>query len=75
MSPENRKRIQEAVSEAGDYLKDKLTSLIGHPERNAYAHLWKGIKTEMNVDSYKDCNDSDVDVILSIVAKMRANPN
>lgn len=71
MNAENRKIVQEAVREAGDYLKDKLPALPQHQVRNSYAHLWRSIKEKMG-KTYGDCNDDDLSVILAIVAKHRS---
>ncbi len=75
MSPENAKRIQEAVAKAGDFLKDKLPPhpFDGAPRRNSYAHLWKCIKTKMG-KSYKECEDFDVEQILEIIEWNKNNP-
>lgn len=70
MSPENLKRVQEAVREAGDHLSDRLVPTVEHPERNSYAHTWKCIKEKMG-KSYKECDDSDLETILGIVKTER----
>lgn len=72
MNLENRKVVQEAVREAGDYLKGKLPDLAAHPERNPYAHLWRSIKEQMG-RTYSECDDSDVPKILGIVAWHKEN--
>lgn len=76
MTPENKKRVQDAVASAGDFLKDKLPPHAGEgaPARNSYAHLWHAIK-ERYGKSYKECNDEDVDGILQLVEHCRNNPN
>jgi hypothetical protein len=71
MNAENRKIVQEAVREAGDYLKDKLPTLPQHQVRNSYAHLWRSIKEKMG-KTYSECDDADLPHILSIVAKHRS---
>lgn len=73
MNKENIKLIQDAVKEAGDYLKDKLPEHPNHPKRNSYAHLWREVKGKMG-RTYKECNDEDVPVILETIAWFRANP-
>ncbi len=71
MSPENRKRITEAVGKAGDELKGKLPELATHPDgRNSYAHIWHAIKEKYG-HSYKECTDEQVDEILSLVEQVR----
>jgi hypothetical protein len=70
MSPENKKRIQEAVAKAGDELKEKLQPIAEHVERNAYAHLWRGIKGKFG-KSYKDCDDVQAEDILAHIEEMR----
>lgn len=71
MNAENRKIVQEAVREAGDYLKDKLPELPQHQVRNSYAHLWRSIKEKMG-KTYSDCDDDELSTILAIVAKHRS---
>jgi hypothetical protein len=73
MSPENCKRIQEAVKEAGAHLDGKLPLHPGLAKRNSYAHLWERIKSTKG-KSYKDCGDDEVDEILTIVKHYRDNP-
>lgn len=72
MNGENRKVVQAAVAEAGDYLKGKLPDLAAHPERNPYAHLWRSIKEQMG-KTYSECDDVDLPKILEIVAWHREN--
>jgi len=74
MSPDNRKRVQDAVATAGDELKGKLPPLPDHPDRNSYAHVWREIKQKFNVASYKECDDSQVEDILVLVEELRLNP-
>ena len=73
MSPENCKRVQEAVKEAGAHLEGKLPPHPGLAKRNSYAHLWERIKSKMGV-SYKECSDDQVDEVLTIVRYYRENP-
>ena len=73
MSPENCKRVQAAVKEAGDHLKDRLPPHLGLAKRNPYAHLWERIKSTKGM-SYKECDDSDVEEVLAIVEHYRNNP-
>lgn len=72
MSPENRRTIQEAVAKAGDLLKGKLQPSEEHPERNSYAHVWRAIKDRMG-KSYKDCDDGQLDEILSVIEEVELN--
>lgn len=72
MNADNKKIVQDAVREAGDYLKGKLPELATHPERNPYAHLWRSIKEQMGC-TYSECGDEDVPKILKIVAWHREN--
>lgn len=72
MNQDNKKIVQAAVTEAGDYLKDKLPDLAGKPERNPYAHLWRSVKEQMG-KTYSECDDGDVTKILGIVAWHREN--
>jgi hypothetical protein len=74
MTPENRKRIQEAAGKAGDELKGKLPPLPDHPDRNSYAHVWREIKQKFNVASYKECDDTQVEEILALIEETRLNP-
>ena len=73
MSPENLKRIREAVNEAGLHLEGKLPPCEGLSKRNPYAHLWERIKHEMGRPC-KECEDYQVDIILQIVRIYRVNP-
>jgi len=73
MSPDNRKRVQDAVATAGDELKGKLPPLPDFPVRNSYAHVWREIKNKFGM-SYKECDDSQVDKILSLIEETRKNP-
>lgn len=73
MSPENSKRIQEAVKEAGAHLDGKLPPHPGLAKRNSYAHLWERIKHHMG-KSYKDCGDDQVDDVLAVIKHYRENP-
>lgn len=68
----NAKRIQEAVKEAGAYLDGKLPPHPGLAKRNSFAHLWERIKHHME-KSYKECEDEEVDEVLSIVEFYRNN--
>lgn len=68
MNNENRKIVQAAVSEAGDYLKGKLPDHPDHDRRNSYAHVWRAIKEEMG-RTYSDCADEDLPRILEIVKR------
>jgi hypothetical protein len=71
MSPENRRRVQDAVAAAGDELKDKLPESPDHPNgRNSYAHVWRAIKDHFE-KSYKDCDDSQVDAILELIERVK----
>jgi hypothetical protein len=73
MSPENQKRIQEAVAKAGDELKGKLPPLHDFPNRNSYAHVWREIKEAFG-KTYKECTDDQVDEILAVIETTRLNP-
>lgn len=66
MNDENKKLIREAVKVAGDYLKTVLKPIQGRPVRNAYAHIWKMIKTTMG-KPFVECSDSDVQQILDVI--------
>lgn len=72
MNAANKKIVQAAVKDAGDYLKDKLPQLASHPERNSYAHLWSSIRTKMGC-SYAECADCEVEAILAIIAWHKEN--
>lgn len=74
MNEENKKLIREAVKEAGDFLQGKLPDLPEHAKRNPYAHLWRSIKQKMG-QTYKECYDTDLPIILAIIAWHRANPS
>jgi hypothetical protein len=73
MSPENSKRVQSAVKEAGAHLEGRLPPHPSLAKRNPYAHLWERIKATMGA-SYKDCTDAQVDEILRLVQWYRDNP-
>ena len=73
MSPENKKRIQDAVALAGKDLEGKLKPLPEIPNRNSYARLWKAIKTKFG-KTYKECDNAQVDEILSLIEFCRQNP-
>jgi len=73
VSPDNRKRVQEAVKEAGAHLDGKLPLHPGLSKRNPYAHLWERIQHHMG-KSYKDCDDLQVDEVLMLVQHYRSNP-
>lgn len=73
MSPDNRKRVQEAVKEAGAHLDGKLPPHPGLRKRNPYAHLWERLQHHMG-RSYKDCDDEQVDEILQLIQRYRSNP-
>lgn len=73
MTPENKKRIQDAVALAGKDLERKLKPLPEIPNRNGYAHLWKAIKTKFG-KTYSQCDDSQVDEILQLIEWCRQNP-
>lgn len=72
MNEQNKKVIQDAVKEAGVHLEGKLPELASLKTRNSYAHLWHAIKDRMG-KSYKDCDDSQVQEILGIIAYYREN--
>ena len=74
MTPDNRARIVAAARLAGDELKGRLPPLPDHPDRNSYAHVWREVKTKFNVESYKDCDDSQVDEVLACIDEVRRNP-
>lgn len=71
MKQANKKLIQDAVSEAGEYLTPRIKPTAEIPNRNAYAHIWKAIKTEFG-HSYRECSDDDVVRILKIISGVRA---
>ena len=73
MSPENCKRVQEAVKEAGTFLIGKLPEHLDLRQRNSYAHLWERIKSHMG-KSYKECNDEQINDILAVIEHYRNNP-
>lgn len=73
MNNENRKRIQVAVTAAGDELAGRLPVLTSHPERNSYAHVWRSIKDKFG-KTYKECDDSDVKAMLALIEELRRNP-
>lgn len=73
MSPENAKRVQTAVKEAGEHLTGKLPAHPGLAKRNPFAHLWERIKSTMG-KSYKEGSDAEVDEILKIIKHYRDNP-
>lgn len=73
MIQENMNRIQRAVAAAGDHLKDKLPSVEGLAHRNAYAHVWKAIKTHFGV-SYKFIPDEQLEDVLALIENCRSNP-
>jgi len=71
LSLEAQKAITEAAREAGDFLKDKLQPLPTHPIRNPYAHVWKGLKDALGGCDYKNCEDADLDILLSVIKDIR----
>jgi hypothetical protein len=71
MKQENKLAIREAVAEAAEFLKDRIKPTAEIPNRNAYAHIWKAIKTEFG-HSYKECSDEDLVRILEIISETRA---
>ena len=73
MSPENMKRVRDAAAMAGDELKGKLPPLPDFPVRNSYAHVWREIKNRFS-KTYKECDDSQVDEILTLIEETRMNP-
>lgn len=73
MSPDNRKRVQEAVKEAGAHLDGKLPAHVGLRNRNSYAHLWERIRYHMG-KSYKDCDDEQVAEVLQLIQHYRSHP-
>ena len=73
MSPENMNRVRRAVAVAGDHLKDKLPPVEGLAHRNAYAHIWKTIKTKFGV-SYKYLGDEELQNVLDVIEECKANP-
>lgn len=73
MSPENCKRIQEAVKEAGAFLDGKLPPHPGHARRNPYAHLHERIIAHFGW-SYKELKDEFVEDVLAIIKHYRDNP-
>jgi len=74
MTPENKKRVQEAVALAGKDLEGRLKPVPEIPNRNPYAHLWKEIKLFYG-HSYTQCTDDQVNEILSIIEWARENPD
>lgn len=73
MNSNNINLIRATVKEAGNYLQEKLPPHPGHVKRNAYAHIWLAIKEQMG-QSYKDCDDSDLEKILNIIQNLKDNP-
>lgn len=71
MNQENMKRVQAFAQEVGDLLKGKLPSVKHLYKRNSYAHVWHQVKEKMG-RSYKECDDSQVPEILSIINQIRA---
>ena len=74
MTPENKKRVQEAVALAGKALEGRLKPIPEIPNRNPYAHLWKEIKLFFG-HSYAQCDDSQVDEILHVITWAERNPD
>lgn len=70
MNVDNQKLIRSIVNLAGDYLKDKLPPHPNHPERNAYAHIWRSIKEKFG-KTYKDLDDSQVLDIVCLVTSIK----
>lgn len=72
MNSENIARVRNAVNAAGDVLKTRLQPTAEHPERNAYAHLWRSIKNTFGA-SYKDLSDDVVEEVLALVDRELSN--
>lgn len=71
MNVENKKKIVATVNLIGDELKSTLIPTLEHPQRNAYAHVWRSIKEQFG-KSYKDCDDVEVDRIIEHVLSLRS---
>ena len=67
MNEDNMKIVRSEVNTIGDELNGKLPH---HPERNAYAHIWRTIKEKYGV-SYRELGDDRVDEILTLIRTLR----
>lgn len=73
LSKESIKVVQGAAREAGDHLKGRLPPCKFLKKRNSHAHVYERLKAMLGV-SYKECDDSDLPIILEIIAWYREHP-
>ena len=75
VSPENKKFLWSQILQAGDFLKNKLSSHPNHPKgRNPYAHVALEIKNKFQ-NSYKDLPDAKFQEIKDYIEIIKNNPN
>jgi len=67
MSPENIKKIQEAVKEKAKTIQ--LEATYYHPIRNHYAHIYSMIRQNFG-KKYSECFDEDVKLMLIMIEKL-----
>jgi hypothetical protein len=73
LSKRNQEIVRQAAREAGDHLKGRLPPCKFLKQRNSYAHIWERLKARLG-RSYKDCDDLELDKILSLIEYYRNNP-
>ena len=74
MNDENKQLILERIRETAKQLEGKLPPSDRHPNgRNAYAHISQVIKRLCGA-SYTDLPDSELPVVLRIIAHCEKNP-
>lgn len=73
LSKESIEKVRIAARDAGDHLSGKLPPCKFLKKRNSYAHVYERLKSVLGM-SYKECDDSDLPIILEIIAWYRENP-
>jgi len=72
LSHEESTAIREAVARVGDRIQPILHPHPGLERRNAYAHLWLGIKVRFG-EEWRD--SADPSSVLALIQWIDANPN
>ena len=73
MNNENKKKAWEAITKAGDFLKDKLPDSPYHPKgRNPYAHILVLIKKKFGC-SYKEIDDENYEILIKFIEFLKKN--
>lgn len=67
MTNEERRELLDFIREQASLIEGKLPPTAEIPDRNAYAHMFKLIKTTLGL-SYKECCTNEIPTIKALVS-------